>query len=85
MSNTDDVLDTCGCCEASIPEPTVVNRPGLPALAYRIGTHGTFLRRMLARLPSQPIPDGPHAGQRPLAGLTTRAIADPAIALLKIK
>lgn len=82
MSNTDDVLDTCGCCEASIPEPTVVNRPGLPALAYRIGTHGTFLRRMLARLPSQPIPDGPHAGQRPLAGLTTRAIADPAIALL---
>ena len=82
MSNADDVLDTCGCCEASIPEPTVVNRPGLPALAYRIGTHGTFLRRMLARLPSQPIPDGPRAGQRPLAGLTTRAIADPAIALL---
>ncbi len=82
MSNADNVLNPCGCCDASIPEPTLVNRPGLPTLAYRIGTYGAFLRRMLARLPSQRIPAGPHAGQRPLASLTTRAADDPAIALL---
>jgi hypothetical protein len=26
------------------------NRPGLPALSYRVGTHATFLATMLARL-----------------------------------
>jgi hypothetical protein len=26
------------------------NRPGLPALSYRVGTHATFLETMLARL-----------------------------------
>ena len=82
MSNADDVLDPCGCCETSSPEPTLHNRPGLPTLAYRIGTHGAFLRRMQARLPSMRLPDGPHAGQRPLANLTTRAVDDPAMALL---
>ena len=35
---------TCGCCAddgLQTPEPTT-NRAGLPALAYRVGNHGTF-------------------------------------------
>lgn len=62
--------------------PTISNRPGLPELAYRVGTHPSFLRRMLSGLPYQEIPDGPNRGTRPLASLTTRAGEDPAIALL---
>lgn len=75
-------LSTCGCCETGIEEPTHENRPGQSELAYRIGSHAAFLRRMLARLAVQEIPDGEQAGSRPLAALTTRAGEDPAIALL---
>lgn len=58
------------------------NRPGQPALAYRVTTHEESLSRMLARLPESTIPSGPHQGTRPLAALTTRAETDPALALL---
>ena len=81
-SDTTPGLDPCGCCEAGVPVPELFNRPGLPALAYRIGTHPAFLRRMLARLPATTIADGPNAGARPLARLSTRASDDPSIALL---
>jgi len=75
-------LDSCGCCE-SVPEtPAVENPPGRPALAYRIGTHSAFLRRMTARLSRQRLPDGKNAGRRPLADLSTRSGGDPAVALL---
>lgn len=43
---------TCGCCEGVeklTPMPTA-NRPGLPVLSYRVGTHAVFLETMLARL-----------------------------------
>lgn len=64
-------LDACGCCEAGLPEvPARENRPGQPALGYRVGTHNSFLQRMLARL------------ARELPALTSRAGDDPAIALL---
>jgi hypothetical protein len=53
------------------------NRPGLPALTYRLGTHSAFLRRMLTRLPTQEVDES-----LPLARLTTRDLTDPAIALL---
>ena len=46
---------TCGCCEGVqklTPMPTA-NRPGLPALSFRVGTHSTFLETMLGRLSSQ--------------------------------
>lgn len=72
----------CGCGCGDAPAPALTNPPGQPALAYRIGTHGTFLREMLARLPVEAIPDGANAGARPLAALTTRAADDPAVALL---
>ncbi len=42
----------CGCCqgiEIVTPEPEA-NRPGLSPIAYRAGTHATFLETMLARL-----------------------------------
>ncbi|MFQ5856545.1 MAG: putative baseplate assembly protein [Anaerolineae bacterium] len=81
MSNATD-LSTCKCCETTIETPSHTNRPGQSALAYRIGTHSTFLRRMVARLATQEIPTGENAGARPLADLTTRSTEDPAIALL---
>lgn len=81
MSDTIN-FSTCGCCRSTIEAPGHTNRPGQPALAYRIGTHSTFLRRMLALLYTQEIPDGKNAGKRPLADLATRSTEDPAIALL---
>ena len=73
-----EVVDTdaCGCCEGVeivTPLPTA-NRPGLSKLAYRIGTHASFLETMMARLSSSDFPR--------LSGLTTRDPADPSIALL---
>lgn len=77
-------LDTCGCCDADVPQPEIFNRPGLSALAYRISTHPTFLRRMLARLPTQTIINTNGVPVRPLAALTARNSDDPAIALLDV-
>ena len=79
---TDSTLDNCGCCATGPVPIQIYNRPGLPALAYRTGTYASFLRQMLDRLGRETIPDGPQAGTRPLAALTTRAEDDPAIALL---
>ena len=56
------------------------NRPGLDALDYRIGTHGTLLRRMLRRIVEWTPPE--DQSDRPLLDLTTREPDDPAIALL---
>lgn len=78
----DDKLNACGCCQAQQPPPVIFNRPGLNALAYRIGTHSTFFQRMIARLGGTIIPEGESAGRRPLDDLTTRAKDDPSIALL---
>ena len=66
----------CGCCEGiaiAVPQDTA-NRPGLPALTCRVGTHATFLETMIARLSSADFPA--------LAALKTRDPADPSIALL---
>ena len=68
--------ETCGCCEGLEPLTPLAtaNRPGLNALAYRAGTHATFLATMKARLSASEYPA--------LAGLTTRAATDPSVALL---
>ena len=61
----------CGCCEgiaASTPVE-IANRPGLTAIAYRVGTHAQFKQSMLARLSG-------------VAGLTTRGDDDFSVALL---
>jgi predicted phage baseplate assembly protein len=83
VSSTDELtLDNCGCCEPD-PLPAVIyNRPGLPALQYRVGTYSLFLRRMLNRISAYALPDGDHKGNRPLVPLSTRELDDPSIALL---
>jgi len=64
----------------------VANRPGLGALAYRVGTHGRFLQTMEAALSTYTVtaagPDGLNRLYRPLARLTTRSTGDFSIALL---
>ncbi|MBF6336849.1 putative baseplate assembly protein [Nocardia abscessus] len=65
----------CGnCCDGVRARTPVVsyNRPGLPAVSYRVGTYGSFRESLLARLSSRP----------ELNRLTTRESDDPAIALL---
>jgi baseplate J-like protein len=67
---------TCGCCEGveALTPLSTVNRPGLDAIAYRVGTHSAFFATMRARLSGQDHPE--------LSGLTTRAADDVSIALL---
>lgn len=69
-----DSLDPCGCCEGvSALTPVLLdNRPGLAALAYRVGTHGSFKTTMQSGIAQQP----------GLAALTSRDDADPSIALI---
>lgn len=74
----------CGCCsgvEPRTPEETA-NRPGLPALAYRVGRHATFLETMKARLSSWKLPSEAGDVRYPLEALRRRDTADPAIGLL---
>ena len=82
-------VTSCGCCEGprKLTPVDTANRPGLSALNYRVGTHGTFFETMKARLATMTV-DGPGAdGQtiekfQALRGLTTRNANDPSIALL---
>jgi len=80
---------TCGCCEGTgkFTPADRANRPGLSALQYRVGTHGTFLATMKARLATMTVAAPGADGQtietfQSLRGLTTRRDNDPAIALL---
>lgn len=84
----------CGCCEGieKLTPVVIANRPGLPALSYRAGTHASFLETMLARLSNFPLEilldEFDASGKQkketlyPLSGLTTRSTNDPAIAML---
>lgn len=77
MSKTDFTpQDACGCCQGVGSQAPVVihNRPGLSAIAYRIGDHADVLATMQARLSSQEYPA--------LARLRTRDSDDYSIALL---
>jgi hypothetical protein len=66
----------CGCCAGLTAQTPadVANRPGLTAIAYRVGTHPTFKSSMLAALSNFTRPA--------LDGLTTREDDDYSIALL---
>ena len=84
--------ETCSCCQGieKLTPAVTANSPGLSALRYRVGTHGSFLETMKARLsnPELTAEDlrdvfGAEAvPNRPLTSLTTRVSSDPAIALL---
>ncbi|MCP4570368.1 MAG: putative baseplate assembly protein [FCB group bacterium] len=82
MSDLRANIEVNPCPTASAEPPGIDNPPGLTALDYRIGTRADFLERMLARLPQETLPDGPFAGERPLAQLATHEQGDPAVALL---
>lgn len=75
MASENANLNDCGCCEgASAQTPAMIdNRPGLSAIAYRIGTHPTFKQSLLAGLAGAPAP---------MRDLTTRDADDFTIALL---
>jgi hypothetical protein len=76
LQSTLQGLDDCGCC-AGVEERTpelVSNRPGLRAIAYRAGTHSTFLASLLAALSTADHPQ--------LRRLTTREPADFTIGFL---
>jgi len=52
VSGTDSSTPcACGCCQGAGPAPVALaNRPGLSALAYRVGTHARFKASMLAEI-----------------------------------
>jgi len=65
----------CGCCTGATETTpaAIANRPGLPAIQYRVGTYAAFFETMLASLSSSSVPA--------LAGLRTRSTQDFSIAL----
>ncbi|MBS0181077.1 MAG: putative baseplate assembly protein [Nitrospira sp.] len=71
-------LNSCGCCEGlTLMTPIeVTNRPGLSAIGYRVGTHGSFKAGMLARLST--------AGSPALQLLRTRRDDDFSIGLIDV-
>ena len=68
--------ERCGGCEEQeiVTPRTIINRPGLHTLVYRVGTHASFMETMKARLSSS------HFSA--LANLKARNSRDPSIALL---
>lgn len=69
-------LNDCACCQGlAVETPVEVsNRPGLSAVAYRVGIHPQFKRTLIARLS-----DAEHQA---LHNLTTRDADDFSLALL---
>lgn len=68
--------DFCGCC-AGQPARTPVdifNRPGLSAIAYRVGTYGSFRQAMLEAIAAEPR----------LSDLSTRESSDYTITLIEL-
>ena len=87
-SSQPEATAACGCCQGTerlTPQPTA-NRPGLPALQYRVGTHASFLETMKARLSSLCLGSEDECrtgqGRYPLEALRTRDASDPSIAML---
>ncbi len=50
MSDQDNNPAICGCCSQNNTESVLYNASGLSALKYRIGTHGSFKKEMLAAI-----------------------------------
>jgi uncharacterized phage protein gp47/JayE len=69
------VSDTCGCePNAPLAPLAISNRPGLSAIAYRVGTYGSFRETMLDAIARTP----------ELGGLTTRQSDDDAITFIDL-
>ncbi len=65
----DQANDKCSCCEGikALTPAALDNLPGLPALACRVGTQGSFKTTMISAL----------SGQQALRGRTTQDNEDP--------
>lgn len=74
--------DTPRCCAEPERLARPTHPPGQGQLLARIGTWSSFRAAMIDRLPTFELPDGDHAGARPLAALTTRSPSDPTLAFL---
>ncbi|HEU0078502.1 MAG TPA: hypothetical protein VFQ76_12670, partial [Longimicrobiaceae bacterium] len=75
LARADGCADCAACAGAPALTPTPVdNRPGLPAVSRRVGTHAAFRAAMLARLSARDLPA--------LHGLNTRDPDDFSVALL---
>jgi predicted phage baseplate assembly protein len=74
VTAVDALRTACACCRGVtlLTAAEVANRPGLSAIAYRVGTHGRFKASLLAGISAQP----------QLRALTTRDDGDWTIALL---
>jgi predicted phage baseplate assembly protein len=70
-------LNDCGCCEGTMAQTPIeiFNRPGLAAIAYRVGTYAQFKQSLLARLAASEL-------LATLKGLTTQADNEFATPLL---
>jgi hypothetical protein len=68
--------NSCGCCsrDVSLTPVTVTNRPGLSAIAYRIGTYSRFRETMLDAIAATP----------ELTSLSTRESGDYSITLIEL-
>lgn len=77
MSEPNANFPPCDCCEGLPPLPSGANRPGLPEIAYRLGTYASFLEQLLAEISRLQLPEGAT-----LRSLKTRSPNDAAIALL---
>jgi hypothetical protein len=66
----------CRCCEPPSPgtPAEVLNRPGLPAVAFRVGTFDTFRQAILQRI----------SAEAALGALTTRESDDYAVTLAEL-
>ena len=66
----------CGCCQGvqALTPAVIINRPGLSQIAYRAGTHASFLATMEAALSG--------AAEPALRALRVRTPDDPSIAFL---
>ena len=96
MSCSCDGAGRCGCCEGldTITPRAIFNRPGLPALSWRVGEHADFLETMRSRIglawvDLETTELGAHGRAKelrlfPLRGLRTRDLDDPTIALLDL-
>lgn len=63
----------CGCCEKGVhTKATIVNRPALSAIQYRIGNYGSFRRTMIDAIATQPA----------LTGWTARDATDYGMAVI---
>lgn len=79
-SSINGKYEACGCCGEETSGFYHYNRPGLPSVSFRLGTHSTFFQHMLARLPEEELTADPKI--KPLKNLDTYNTNDPAIVLL---